>query len=103
MVKRTAAVDVAVGQDGELVVGTADATEAEALVVLVLVGVGRAASSAAVLDVVARGLRSGINGAGRVVGAAAGGGVTLLELGRGGAGNGQDGDKGGDGELHFGF
>lgn len=98
---RTAIVDLAAGQDGELVVGTADTIEAEAFVVLVLVGVGRAASSVAVLDVVARGLRSSIDGAGRVVGVAASGGVTLLELGRGGAGNGQDGNKGGDGELHF--
>lgn len=64
-------------------------------------GVGRAASSFAVLDVVASGLRSGIDSAGRVVGVAAGGGITLLQLGREGAGNGQDGEKGGDGELHF--
>lgn len=85
--------------DGELVVGTADG-EVEALVVVVLVGVGRAAGGAAVLDVLASSLGSRVDLAGRVVDGAAGGRVAADELGGSSAGDGDQGEEE-SGELHL--
>lgn len=86
--------------DGELVVGSRDG-EVEALVVVVLVRVGRAAGGTTVGYVVARSLSSGIDLGGRVVDGAAGCGGAADELGGRGAGDGNEGEEEG-GELHLG-
>ncbi len=96
--KQTAGVGTA-GLDGELVKGTAQALEVEALVVLVLVRVGRAASSAAVLDIFAGGLGSVGDLAGRVVDASTSSRAAALKLGGSCADEGDEGEERGE-ELH---
>lgn len=99
---RTAVVDLAAGEDRELVVRSAHSVEVEAFVVVVLVRVGGAASSVAVLNMLARRLGSGFDSTGGVVGATASSSSTALKLSRSGADNGEDGEEGGNRELHGG-
>lgn len=99
--KHTAAVNATL-QDGELVEGTGQALEEEALKVLVLVRVGRAASGGALADIVAGGLGGLVDLVAGVEVAAAGGVVAALKLGGSGAGDGDQGEDNG-GELHVGY
>jgi hypothetical protein len=90
--RRAASVDAAGLHDGELVKGSGQPQEAEALVVAVLVRVRRAASGAAVLDKVASSRGGGVD-LGRGVGdGAADGRGTGLELGGRREGNGGQGE-----------
>lgn len=103
--QHTAAVDSAAGQDGELLVRAAHAVEAESLVVVVLVGVARAAGRLALLVVVAGGVGGIGHGVCRVVVVAAGGAVLTTEerlgSGRGADDGGEEREEGQD-ELHGG-
>lgn len=93
----TTAVD-ARSAERELVEWSAEALEVEALVVVVLVRVGRAAGSGAALDVVAGRVAGSGDLAGRVVGAAASSGTSGLEGSWGGSGSSHKGKEGE--ELH---
>lgn len=84
--------------EGELVEGTTKTVEVEALIVVVLVGVGRATGGASVLDVSASSVAGSGDLAGRVAGAAAGGGTSGLEGSWGSSGGGHEGEEGE--ELH---
>lgn len=101
--QRTASVDFAGRQDGELVVRLRQALELEALIVVVHVGVGRRAGGISVLDVGAGGIRRRAHCRAGVMMASAGGVGADLEVGRGGTRGGHQGEDGGKGELHCGL
>ena len=82
----------------ELVEWPTEAVEIEALVVAVLVRVGRAAGSGAALNVVAGSVASSGDLAGRVGGAAASSGTSGLKGSWGGSGSSHKGEEGE--ELH---
>lgn len=103
MGKLTAAVDLARLEDGELIIGTRNAIEAEALVVFVPVRVRRRTSFTTVLDVAAGSISSGSDGKVAVTDASANGERgPVLEISGGGGDQGHEREQADDGELHVG-
>lgn len=98
---RTSSISLARRQNRKLIKRFRKTLEAETLVVVILVRISRASSSAASPDVVAGSIGSGADGAGAVKDTAAGSGVSLGELIHGsGAGKGDKGEEAE--ELHLG-
>lgn len=97
----TAAVNLPRRQDREFLVRSRYAAKREALVVVVLVRVRRAAGRATGLEEGTSGLRGPVDGIGAVLFAPAGSSRALEEVGRSGAGDGYEGEEA-DCELHIG-
>lgn len=103
MGKLTAVVDLAGLEDGELIIGTRNAIEAEALVVFVPVRVRRRTSFTTVLDVAAGSISSGSDSKVAVSDASASGARgPVLEISGGGGDQGHEREQADDGELHVG-